>query len=89
MSALYGEREEGMQDASITRPENHRIIRSAVNDSKWGFQYSPYVYYNEHCIVFNGEHTPMKIERQTFVKLFDFIKQFPHYFSDPMQIFRS
>ena len=59
---------------------NHRIIRITVNDSKWGFQYSPYVYYNEHCIVFNGEHTPMKIERQTFVKLFDFIKQFPHYF---------
>lgn len=60
--------------------ENHRIIPVTVNDSKWGFQYSPYVYYNEHCIVFNGEHTPMKIERQTFVKLFDFIKQFPHYF---------
>ena len=60
--------------------ENHRIIPITVNDSKWGFQYSPYVYYNEHCIVFNGEHTPMKIERQTFVKLFDFIKQFPHYF---------
>ena len=60
--------------------ENHRIIPITVNDSQWGFQYSPYVYYNEHCIVFNGEHTPMKIERQTFVKLFDFIKQFPHYF---------
>ena len=60
--------------------ENHRIIPLTINDSKWGFQYSPYVYYNEHCIVFNGEHTPMKIERETFVKLFDFIKQFPHYF---------
>ena len=60
--------------------ENHRIIPIVVNDSKWGFQYSPYVYYNEHCIVFNGEHTPMKIERATFVKLFDFIKLFPHYF---------
>ncbi len=60
--------------------ENHRIIPIVVNDSKWGFQYSPYVYYNEHCIVFNGAHTPMKIERATFVKLFDFIKQFPHYF---------
>ena len=59
---------------------NHRIIRITVNDSKWGFQYSPYVYYNEHCIVFNGQHTPMKIERATFVKLFDFVKQFPHYF---------
>ena len=60
--------------------ENHRIIPLTINDSRWGFQYSPYVYYNEHCIVFNGEHVPMKIERATFVKLFDFIKQFPHYF---------
>ena len=60
--------------------ENHRIIPITINESKWGFQYSPYVYYNEHCIVFNGEHTPMKIERATFVKLFDFIKLFPHYF---------
>lgn len=60
--------------------ENHRIIPITVNDSKWGFQYSPYVYYNEHCIVFNGQHTPMKIERAAFIKLFDFVKLFPHYF---------
>lgn len=60
--------------------ENHRIIPITINDSRWGFQYSPYVYYNEHCIVFNGQHTPMKIEKQTFIKLFDFIKLFPHYF---------
>ena len=60
--------------------ENHRIIPITINDSAWGFQYSPYVYYNEHCIVFNGEHTPMKIEKATFVKLFDFVKLFPHYF---------
>jgi UDPglucose--hexose-1-phosphate uridylyltransferase len=60
--------------------ENHRIIPITINDSHWGFQYSPYVYYNEHCIVFNGQHTPMKIERATFVKLFDFVKSFPHYF---------
>ena len=59
---------------------NHRIIPITVNDSQWGFQYSPYVYYNEHCIVFNGQHVPMKIERNTFVKLFDFVKLFPHYF---------
>lgn len=59
---------------------NHRIIRITVNDSQWGFQYSPYVYYNEHCIVFNGQHTPMKIEKAAFIKLFDFVKQFPHYF---------
>ena len=60
--------------------QNHRIIPITINDSPWGFQYSPYVYYNEHCIVFNTCHTPMKIERNTFVKLFDFVKLFPHYF---------
>ena len=60
--------------------ENHRIIPVTINGSEWGFQYSPYVYYNEHCIVFNGEHTPMKIDRAAFIKLFDFVKQFPHYF---------
>lgn len=60
--------------------ENHRIIPITINNSKWGFQYSPYVYFNEHCIVFNGEHTPMKIEKATFRKLFDFVKLFPHYF---------
>ena len=60
--------------------ENHRIIPVTINDCQWGFQYSPYVYYNEHCIVFCGEHVPMKIERSTFVKLFDFVSQFPHYF---------
>lgn len=60
--------------------ENHRIIPITINNSVWGFQYSPYVYYNEHCIVFHFQHTPMKIERSTFVKLFDFVKQFPHYF---------
>lgn len=60
--------------------ENHRIIPITVNDSGWGFQYSPYVYYNEHCIVLNGEHVPMKIEKNTFRKLFDFVKLFPHYF---------
>lgn len=60
--------------------ENHRIMPITVNDSAWGFQYSPYVYYNEHCIVFNGQHTPMKIEKATYMKLFDFVKLFPHYF---------
>lgn len=60
--------------------ENHRIIPIEINGGKWGFQYSPYVYYNEHCIVFNGQHVPMKIEKDTFKKLFSFIKQFPHYF---------
>ncbi|MBQ1492564.1 MAG: UDP-glucose--hexose-1-phosphate uridylyltransferase [Blautia sp.] len=60
--------------------QNHRIIPITINGCHWGFQYSPYVYYNEHCIVFNGEHVPMKVERNTFIKLFDFIKLFPHYF---------
>ncbi|MBQ7954665.1 MAG: UDP-glucose--hexose-1-phosphate uridylyltransferase [Lachnospiraceae bacterium] len=60
--------------------QNHRIIPVTINESKWGFQYSPYVYYNEHCIVFNSRHIPMKIEHATFCKLFDFVKQFPHYF---------
>ena len=60
--------------------QNHRIIPVTIQNDTWGFQYSPYVYYNEHCIVFNGQHVPMKIEHNTFCKLFDFVKQFPHYF---------
>ena len=60
--------------------ENHRIIPITVNDSPWGFQYSPYVYYNEHCICFNKVHTPMKIDKACFAKLLDFVRQFPHYF---------
>ena len=55
-----------------------RLNHPARNNHR--IQYSPYVYYNEHCIVFNGQHTPMKIERAAFVKLFDFVKLFPHYF---------
>jgi UDPglucose--hexose-1-phosphate uridylyltransferase len=60
--------------------QNHRIIPIQIQGNKWGFQYSPYVYYNEHCIVFNSQHIPMKIEHNTFVKLFNFVEQFPHYF---------
>lgn len=60
--------------------QNHRIIPITINNSDWFMQYSPYVYYNEHCIVFNGEHTPMKIDRSCFVKLLDFVDLFPHYF---------
>ena len=60
--------------------QNHRIIPVTINGSRWGFQYSPYVYYNEHCIIFNSQHVPMKIDRDAFCKLFDFVKQFPHYF---------
>lgn len=60
--------------------QNHRVIPVVINGGEWCFQYSPYVYYNEHCIVFNSLHTPMAINRDTFIKLFDFVKQFPHYF---------
>lgn len=60
--------------------QNHRIMPVTINQSDWYLQYSPYVYYNEHCIVFNSKHTPMKIERATFGKLLDFVEQFPHYF---------
>ncbi len=60
--------------------QNHRIIPVKINNSEWFFQYSPYVYYNEHCIVFNSEHTPMQINTATFKKLLDFVEQFPHYF---------
>ena len=60
--------------------QNHRVIPVTINGEDWFLQYSPYVYYNEHCIVFNGRHTPMKIEKATFRKLLDFVKQFPHYF---------
>ncbi|MBR6871991.1 MAG: UDP-glucose--hexose-1-phosphate uridylyltransferase [Ruminococcus sp.] len=59
--------------------QNHRVIPLSINNEEWGFQYSPYVYYNEHCIVFNRRHTPMVIDRSVFVKLFDFIDRFPHY----------
>ena len=60
--------------------QNHRLIPVTIADSPWYLQYSPYVYYNEHCIVLNSQHTPMKIDRACFCKLFDFVKQFPHYF---------
>ena len=60
--------------------QNHRIIPMVLGGDDFYLQYSPYVYYNEHCIVFNSQHVPMKIEHATFCKLFDFVKQFPHYF---------
>lgn len=60
--------------------QNHRVIPVTINNTEWCFQYSPYVYYNEHCIVFNSKHTPMAINCDTFKKLLDFVKQFPHYF---------
>lgn len=60
--------------------QNHRIIPINLNNEKWFLQYSPYVYYNEHCIVLKGEHEPMKISKETFKRLMDFVEKFPHYF---------
>ena len=60
--------------------QNHRIIPITIGGKPWYLQYSPYVYYNEHCIAFNAEHTPMKIDKAAFEKLLDFVTIFPHYF---------
>ncbi len=60
--------------------QNHRVIPITLGGERWGFQYSPYVYYNEHCIVFHDQHIPMKISRKTFERLFHFIDLFPQYF---------
>ena len=60
--------------------ENHRIVPITVAGANWFLQYSPYVYYNEHCIVFNASHTPMVIDKSAFAKLLDFVTLFPHYF---------
>lgn len=60
--------------------ETLRIIPIRLGEEQWGFQYSPYTYYNEHCIALNARHQPMKIDHNAFVKLFDFVTQFPHYF---------
>ncbi len=59
---------------------NHRIIRMNLDGEGWGFQYSPYAYYNEHCIVLREEHLPMKISRKTFERLLKVIEVLPHYF---------
>lgn len=60
--------------------QNHRIVAISLGNEQWYMQYSPYVYYNEHCIVFNSEHRPMKIDRAAFDRLFEFVGCFPHYF---------
>lgn len=59
--------------------QNHRIIPITLSEESYYLQYSPYVYYNEHCIIFNEKHTPMKIDKDCFAKLLDFVRQFPHY----------
>ena len=67
---------------SLSHParQNHRIVPLTIANSQWFLQYSPYVYYNEHCIVFNSQHTPMVIDKAAFEKLLDFVTVFPHYF---------
>ncbi|MFV9511256.1 UDP-glucose--hexose-1-phosphate uridylyltransferase [Tepidibacillus sp. LV47] len=60
--------------------QNHRIIPLELNNERWYLQYSPYVYYNEHCIVLSDEHRPMKISRETFARLLEFVEKYPHYF---------
>ena len=60
--------------------QNHRMIPLTIGGESWHMQYSPYLYYNEHCIVLSDEHLPMKISREGFNRLFDFVEQFPHYF---------
>ena len=66
---------------TLTHParQNHRIIPISLDNHNYYLQYSPYVYYNEHCIVFNEEHVPMKIDKNVFSKLLDFVSMFPHY----------
>ncbi|MBE6931744.1 MAG: UDP-glucose--hexose-1-phosphate uridylyltransferase [Ruminococcaceae bacterium] len=78
--ALCRENEGYAGRANHAARQNHRILPLTIAGSDWFFQYSPYVYYNEHCIAFNGKHVPMKVERQTFEKMFDFLRTFPHYF---------
>ena len=67
--------------ANHTARQNHRIIPMDFHGHQWFLQYSPYTYYNEHCIIFNSEHTPMKISRKSFENLADFLEVLPHYFA--------
>jgi UDPglucose--hexose-1-phosphate uridylyltransferase len=60
--------------------QNHRVIPLTLDGGRWNLQYSPYVYYNEHCIIFSNNHTPMTISEKTFIRLLGFVQQFPHYF---------
>lgn len=78
---LLCEENEGYE-GTIKHPDraNHRLIRLELNERPWLLQYSPYLYYNEHCIVLSKTHKPMEISTDTFVNLLDFTTQFPHYF---------
>ena len=77
---LCAENEGYAGNAAKPARQTLRLIPTTLGGRKWYFQYSPYVYYNEHCIVLSSEHTPMKINRATLVRLLDFVSQFPHYF---------
>ncbi len=66
--------------AGFPARQNHRMIPLTLAGEPWHLQYSPYLYYNEHCIVLSEKHTPMTISRGTFIRLFEFVSQFPHYF---------
>lgn len=79
-SALSKENEGYVGSETQAARTNHRIIRIQLDGERWGFQYSPYAYFEEHSIVLATEHVPMQINRQTFINLLDFIDQFPHYF---------
>ena len=66
--------------ANFPARQNHRMVPLKLNGEQWYMQYSPYKYYEEHCIVLCGEHRPMKLERGSFERLADFVDMFPHYF---------
>ncbi len=70
-------------EGTVTHPDraNHRMIRLSLNDRTWMLQYSPYLYYNEHCIILSEDHVPMKIDISTFKNLLSFVDKFPHYFA--------
>lgn len=70
-------------EGTVTHPDraNHRMIRLNLNDRTWMLQYSPYLYYNEHCIILSENHVPMKIDISTFKNLLSFVDKFPHYFA--------
>ena len=72
-SGVYG-------PSGLPRAAHHRIIPLKLCQDAWYLQYSPYLYYDEHCIVFNREHTPMVISRASLQRMVDFVDQFPHYF---------
>ena len=78
--ALCAENEGYAGNLRAAARQNHRIIPMTIANEHWYLQYSPYVYYNEHCIALSTEHSPMKIEKDTFRRLLDFEELFPHYF---------